>query len=117
MKKPPGSLLDQWLLLPAAHLFVIEMKRLGAKIKRGTQKRQWREIEELRKLGYDVEVHDNADEAIQAVEDRLEAARLSKEGREVHAQKLLRRSLTRSRARENKYKPKGRVRITRRGND
>ena len=103
-KKAPGELLDRHLYLPNGHLFIIEFKRtLGTLLRR-----QIHEIKELRDLGYDVEVHDNADEAIKAVCDRLEATRLSKEGDQVSATELLRRSLSRSRTRENRYKPRRR---------
>ena len=102
-KKAAGELLDRWLLLPGAHLFILELKRPD---QGSLSKRQVKEIKELRSLGYDVEVHDNADEAIEAVEARLEATRLSEKGDKVHAAKLLRRSLSRSRLREDKYNPR-----------
>lgn len=100
-KKAPGELLDRWLLLPAGHLFIVELKRSRGKLLR----RQIKEIKELRQLGYDVEVHDNADEAIEAVKIRLEAAFLSEKGDTIRAGKLLRRSISRSRVREDKYHP------------
>src|SRR3990167_1135167 len=101
IKKAIGELLDRWIFLPMGRLFIIEFKRKG---EGELLRRQELEIKQLRELGYDVEVHDDAGEAIAAVETRLEATRLYAQGREVHAAKLLRGSLARSRVREDKYK-------------
>ena len=103
-RKAFGELLDRWIFLPNGHLFVIELKRRGGRL----SPRQSLEIRELRELGYDIEVHDDAEEAIQAIRDRLEAARLSKEGDKVRAAKLLRGSVLRSWIREDKYQPRRR---------
>jgi len=99
--KASGELLDRWILLPDGHLFVIELKRPSGKL----SKLQVIEIDQLRRLGYDVEVHDEASEAIEAVKCRMEAARLSKEGHKVSASELMRGSILRSWAREDKYYP------------
>lgn len=101
-QKERGALLDRWIMLPNGYLFIVELKRPIGEL----SPRQITEIIELRKLYYDIEVHDNADEAIKAISDRLEAARLSKEGDKIHAAKLLRGSILRSRAREDKYYPR-----------
>lgn len=102
-KKAIGELLDRWIFLPKGKLFIIEFKRKG---QGELSRRQVSEIKELRRLGYDVEVHDDADEAIKAIIDRMEAARLSAKGNKVSSTKLLRRSLSRSRIREDRYKPR-----------
>jgi hypothetical protein len=102
-KKAIGELLDRWLLLPEAHLFILELKKKNALVNPKTGRRQLKEIKDLRELGYDVEVHDSASEAIKAIELRLEAARLSKTGHKVYAEELLRGSLLRSWTRDDKY--------------
>lgn len=96
-KKERGELLDRWFMLPAGRLFIIEFKRPGGSIK----KRQTKEIKELKELGYDVEIHDNSEEAIQAITSRLEATQVSDKGGKVHASKRMRRTLPRSRSRKN----------------
>ncbi len=112
-KKAYGELLDRWIFLPGGKLFIIELKRPEGYLKR----RQEIEISVLRRLGYDIEVHDNEIEAIEAIGARLEATRLSKEGHEDDARKLLARSLSRSRARENKYHSRMRKTSNRKKND
>jgi hypothetical protein len=69
-KKFAGDLLDRYFFLPHGRLFIIEFKRPGGKL----SPRQGRVIKELEELGYDVEVHDNAEEAIEAIQRRLEAS-------------------------------------------
>jgi hypothetical protein len=101
-KKAYGELLDRWIFLPMGHLFIVEFKRKkGGVLKR----RQIIEINELKELGYDVEVHDDADEAIEAVRRRMEAQRLPEKSREVHARELLCWDVPRSRTGEDQYKP------------
>jgi len=102
-KKYPGELLDRMVFLPYGHLFIIELKR---KMLGSLSRRQIKEIQSLRSLGYDVEVHDDADEAIAAIAARLESQRLHEEGHKVRADAIMRGLLSRSRARENKYKPR-----------
>lgn len=100
--KSAGELLDRWFILPGGHLFIIEFKRPG---KGKLSKRQINEIKELRSLGYDVEVHDDKKEAIESIKLRLEATRLSKESNKILSTEPIRRSILRSRVREDKYNP------------
>lgn len=99
--KAHGELLDRWLLLPNGHLFIIELKKPKAKASPKTGRRQWKEINDLRELGYDVEVHNNYEEAIEAITLRLETACLPENSCKVHVRKQLRSSLSRSKSREN----------------
>jgi hypothetical protein len=52
-------------------------------------------------LGYEVQVHDNADDAVEAVRKAVEAARISAEGGEVFASARGGRSISRSRFRKD----------------
>lgn len=72
-RKHPGELLDRHIYLPTGHLLIIEFKRPGEKL----FKRQEREIKELRKLGYDVQIHDDSEEAIQAIQARILETQIS----------------------------------------
>jgi hypothetical protein len=68
---------DRIFLIPGGRPFFIEFKVPG-----GTPTPKQLFIHDwLRRLGYDIEVHDNADRAFEAVRDRLDAARLPKKGR------------------------------------
>lgn len=80
-KKELGELLDRWVFLPNGRLFIIEFKRPTGKLSR----RQVIEIRDLRRLGYDVEVHTSSEEAIEAIKSRLEATCVSEEGHENDA--------------------------------
>lgn len=101
-KKERGELIDRWFLLPKGKLFIIEFKRPG-KYSKG---RQANEIRELKELGYDIERHDNSDEAIEAIKKRLGAAWLSKESRKIRDRAERRRAVLRSRFGKDKYNPR-----------
>lgn len=81
---------DRLICLPVYPLW-IEFKRKGEALR----KLQRYRIKLLKELGYDVQVYDNAEEAIAAIKyaikARVESARLSKESRKIHAaERLLR---------------------------
>ena len=60
-------------------------------------------INELLELGYDIEVHDNPQDAISAIERRLEAAQLSKERGKVYVAERGGRVIPRPRTRQNQH--------------
>lgn len=64
-----GEHLDRWFFFPNGHLYIIEFKRPG----QVPTPRQQKEIDELKELGFDVEVHDDSDEAITALRKRAMA--------------------------------------------
>jgi hypothetical protein len=66
-KKLPGEQLDRWLMLPGGRVMIIEFKAPGKK----PTPLQAQEIKELQELGYHVEIHDNLEEAKQAVVNHL----------------------------------------------
>ena len=70
---------DRMFLLPGGAPLFIEFKVPGA---RPDPLQDYR-MDQLRALGYNVEVHDNADNAFRAVATALEAARLSEKGGKV----------------------------------
>ena len=80
---------DRIFWVPGGRPLLIEFKRPGEE----PTPKQAHIHEELRKLGYGVEVHNDAIEAFQAVVSAVEAARLSKEGREILARARRIRSL------------------------
>jgi hypothetical protein len=90
-----GEELDRYVMLPGGHLFIIEFKRPGE----WPKGKQARLIKRLKKLGFDVEVHTESEEAIEAVKERLEAQKLSRSGVKVSAKERSRRTVLRSRAR------------------
>jgi hypothetical protein len=65
---------DRIFWLPNGRLFLIEFKRPGEK----ARKKQLYVHQLLRKLGYQVEVHDDADRAFEAVRAALATALVSK---------------------------------------
>jgi VRR-NUC domain. len=69
---------DRLVLLPGRPLF-IEFKRPGGK----PTPLQLHVHEKLRKLGYAVEVHDDADEALRSCTRHVEAARIPKNSSKV----------------------------------
>lgn len=73
--------LDRWFLLPGGRPFIIEFKRKDKK----PSKLQEHEINELKRLGYDIEVHECAEEAIAAIKKRVEATRLHEKSNKIHA--------------------------------
>jgi hypothetical protein len=78
--KGPGAEVgwpDDMFFLPEGHLFMIEFKRPGAK----ASKLQEHRIRDLQRLGYDVEVHDSADQAREAIARRMAAVGRSAERR------------------------------------
>lgn len=72
---------DRMFLVPGGRPLFIEFKRPG---KEPTAKQAHR-IQELRELGYDVQVCDNKEEGIEIVRSRLEAARIHAPKRQVAA--------------------------------
>jgi hypothetical protein len=72
---------DRIFWLPGGKPLLIEFKRPGEE----PEPKQEYIHAQLRKLGYQVEVHDNAIRAFQAVIEAVATARLSKEGREILA--------------------------------
>jgi hypothetical protein len=66
-KKMPGDQLDRWFMLPGGRVFIIEFKKPGGKL----TPLQAKEISELQALGYDVEVHNDSEKAIRAIEKRI----------------------------------------------
>lgn len=86
---------DRGYLIPGGRPFFIEFKRPGEV----PDPRQEFRIECLKTWGYEVEVHDDASRAFQAITRALDAARLLKEGGEVPVGTRVRRFVPRSRAR------------------
>lgn len=72
---------DRIFWLPAGKPLLIEFKKPGEE----PEPKQEYIHDQLRKLGYIVEVHDNAVRAFQAVIQALESTRLPKESREILA--------------------------------
>lgn len=64
---------DRAFFLPGGRVFFIEFKRLGESL----EPLQENTIAELRKLGYDVAVHDDKDAAILALQRRLGSVNIS----------------------------------------
>lgn len=81
---------DRIFLMPGGRPFFIEFKAPGEE----PDPRQQFRIECLVKWGYDVEVHDDSNLAIQAIARRLEAAKLSKESGKVSTRARLRRPVS-----------------------
>lgn len=77
---------DRMFMIPNGKPFFIEFKKPGNPLSALQLKHQ----QEMRALGYDTESYDDPNEAIQAIADRLEAARLSIKGSPVHLKKLRR---------------------------
>ena len=89
---------DRCFFIEGGKPLLIEFKRPGEKAK--TSERQEYIHAMLRELGYDVQVHDNKDEALQAIRTaKLEAARLSKARNKVHARAPSRRASSGPRSR------------------
>jgi len=65
---------DRMFLIPGGKPFFIEFKRPGSV----PTSLQSYTIKNLQNLGYDVEIHNNVEEALQAIGRRMEAARLPK---------------------------------------
>lgn len=86
---------DRVFWLPGGKPFLIEFKRPGEK----ARPKQLYIHNKLRNLGYQVEVHDNAIDAFEAVIKALESTRLSEEGRQVLDRARGRCAVLRSRAR------------------
>jgi len=72
---------DRIFWIPGGKPLLIEFKRPGEEPK----PKQLHNHQQLRKLGYRVEVHDNELRALQAVIDAVETTQLPKEGREILA--------------------------------
>lgn len=81
---------DRMFCIPGGKPFYIEFKAPGKDL----EPLQAKLIKELREDGYDVEVHDNKDNAMRAISKRMEAAQIPDEWNEVPAGK---RSRSRSR--------------------
>lgn len=94
---------DRLFWVPGGSPLLIEFKQPGGE----PEPLQEHTIQSLVDLGYNVQVHDNAINAFEAVIEVMEAARLSKEGRAVLAQARRRCAVLRSRAGENIDHPSG----------
>jgi len=81
--KVPGQtgLPDRLFWIPGGKPLLIEFKRPGEE----PEAKQDNVIEELRTLGYEVQVYDNAADAFQAVIDAVAPACVSKESRQILA--------------------------------
>ncbi len=86
---------DDIFWLPGGKPLLIEFKRPGEDAK----PKQLYIHEQLRTLGYHVEVHDNEIRALQAIITALEGAQLSKDGHEILARARRVCTLLRSRVR------------------
>lgn len=88
---------DREFFIPGGKPFLIEFKRPGEPLSR----RQELIIERLRYARYDVEVHDNADEAFRAIAKRVDAARISAGRAGVYDKSALGSTLSRPRPGKN----------------
>ena len=88
---------DRLFWLPQGRPLLIEFKVPGGE----PEPLQQQIIDDLIELGYNVQVHDNAIDALQAVIETLEATQLPKESRKILARARRRCVVLRSRAREN----------------
>lgn len=89
---------DRIFFVPGGRPLMIEFKRPGEL--KDTSAKQELIHAVLRELGYDVEVHDNKDKALEAIRAaKLEAARLSKAVHQVYAGAPSRRGTSRPRPR------------------
>lgn len=84
---------DRMFFIPGGKPFIIEFKRPNE----DPRALQSYRIEKLINLGYDVEVHTNEAEAIEAIIRRLEASQIPEEGREALVKAKEQCSLLRSR--------------------
>lgn len=80
---------DRMFFIPGGRPLIIEFKKPG---EHPTPKQQKR-IDELRELGYDVEVCDSKEEGIALVRSRLESATVHEKGRQVAARTRRRRAV------------------------
>lgn len=80
------------------HPLWLEFKRKGERLR----KLQVYRVKKLKELGYDVQVYDNAEEAIKAIKaalkERLVTARVSKENNKIHVTERMCRIVFGSRA-------------------
>lgn len=84
---------DRIFFIEGGRPLLVEFKRPGEKDDTSPRQEYIHSI--LRELGYDVQVHDNEDEALEAVRAaKVEAARLSKASRKVRSRKAGRRAAT-----------------------
>ena len=90
---------DRIFWIPGGRPLLIEFKRPDEEAK----PKQEHIHDQLRKLGYQVEVHDNAIRAFQAVIDAVAATRLPKEGREILARARSICAVLRSRSGEDEH--------------
>jgi hypothetical protein len=65
---------DKMFMIPGGRPFLIEFKRKGESLRKNQQLKVWR----LQTLGYDVEVHDDAEEAVKAIKERVKNAPVDK---------------------------------------
>ena len=86
---------DRIFWLPNGKPFLVEYKRPGE----DPRPKQEHIHNELKQLGYDVEVHDDPATTLQACINRLETAQLPKESREVLTRARRRCAVLRSRSR------------------
>jgi hypothetical protein len=86
---------DRIFWLPGGRPILIEFKRPGEE----PRPKQEQIHERLRGLGYEVQTHDNAIAAFQAVIDAVDTTRLSEDGRKILARARRRCAVLRSRAR------------------
>lgn len=85
---------DRIFWIPGGRPLLIEFKRPGEE----PRPKQIHIHEQLRGLGYEVQVHDNAIDAFQAVIDAVDATRLPEDGRKVLARARRRCAVLRSRS-------------------
>lgn len=63
---------DRWFLIPGGRPFIIEFKAPGCKDDPSPKQDWW--IGKMKRLGYDVEVHDNHKTALRAIFRRVKKA-------------------------------------------
>lgn len=85
---------DRIFWLPGGRPLLIEFKRPGEE----PRAKQLQIHEQLRGLGYEVQVHDNSIDAFQAVIDAVDTARLPKDSRKVLTRARRRCAVLRSRS-------------------
>lgn len=89
---------DRLFFIPGGRPLLIEFKRPGEQ----PTPKQLHIHQQLRNLGYQVEIHDHADRAFRNIAAAMATARLSKEGCEIFARACRRGTFPRPRTRKNR---------------